>query len=73
VTQNKYVIVCNDGTSIDLSRRILFNEMRFDLPDLLDQGWRPVHETPMGRAPFWGAHGEEYGEFVCVLVLLVKD
>jgi hypothetical protein len=67
---NKYVLVCNDGTSHDLSRRTLYSESTFDLPDLLDQGWRPVHETPMGCVPWFT--GTEYS-FAVVLILLVKD
>jgi hypothetical protein len=72
-TTNKYVIVCNDGTSFDLSRRQHFNGDYYDLPYLLEEGWRPVHETPMGRAPSYGEDGEEFGDFVYVLVLMVKE
>jgi len=71
--QNKYVIVLNDGTSHDLSRREKFTETTFDLADLLDQGWRPVHETAMGRIPYYDANGGDLGEFTAVLILLVKD
>jgi hypothetical protein len=70
---SKYVIVCNDGTSFDLSRRTHFDGDTYDLPYLLEEGWRPVHETPMGRAPSYGADGEEFGEFVYVLVVLAKE
>jgi hypothetical protein len=73
MSENKYVIVCNDGTSYDLARRSRFDGDYYDLPELLEKGWRPVHETPMGRAPSYGADGEEFGEFVYVLVLLAKD
>jgi hypothetical protein len=53
MAQAKYVIVCGDGTSYDLSGRAQFMEWgkakapRFDLQDLLSQGWAPARETGM--------------------------
>jgi hypothetical protein len=70
---HKYVLLCNDGTSHDLSRRTRFTEQTFDLPELLEQGWRPVHDTLMGRVPWYDSDGEEEGEYSVVLILLVKD
>jgi len=72
MTQNKYVILAHDGTSHDCSRKALYNKTRYDLADLLEQGWRPVHETPLGRCPFRDENGEDL-EYGCVLILLVKD
>jgi hypothetical protein len=52
--QVKYVVVCSDGTSYDLSKRTQFMEHgktrrpQFDLQDLLSQGWVPVRESGMG-------------------------
>lgn len=50
----RYVVVCSDGTSYDLSRRKPVAEWgkekkpQYDLQDLLDQGWTTVRETGMG-------------------------
>jgi hypothetical protein len=50
----RYVVVCSDGTSYDLSRRKSFAEWgtpkqpQFDLQDLLEQGWTAIRETGMG-------------------------
>jgi hypothetical protein len=73
MSQNKYVLVCNDGTSHDLSRRAMFHETRFDLPDLLEQGWRPVHETPLGVVNNHDPNGKVNAQYAFVLILLVKD
>jgi len=73
VSQNKYVLLCNDGTSHDLSRRKRFTGRTFDLPNLLDEGWRPVHETCLGRVPWYDEEGNDDGEYSVVLILLVKD
>jgi hypothetical protein len=54
VPEIRYVVVCSDGTSYDLSRRKPFAEWgkekkpQYDLQDLLDQGWAAVRETGMG-------------------------
>lgn len=72
MSQNKYVLLCNDGTSHDCSRKGLFREARYDLADLLEAGWRPVHETPLGQCPYYGEDGEG-GSYVWALILLVKD
>jgi hypothetical protein len=73
MSQSKYVLVANDGTSHDLSRKTVFDTNRFDLVDLLEKGWRPVHETPIGQGPFWSEEHGEFLQFACVLILLVKD
>ena len=65
----RYVVVCSDGTSYDLSRRAPFTEWgktkkpQYDLQDLLGQGWLPLRETGMGG-------GEHYAY---ALVLLQKQ
>jgi hypothetical protein len=71
--QRKYVLLANDGTSHDLSRRELFNETTFDLPDLLDQGWRPARETALGQGPFTDSEGNAAGDFSVALILLELD
>jgi hypothetical protein len=54
MAQSRYVVVCSDGTSYDLSKKTQFMEWgkpkspRFDLQALLAQGWSPVRETGMG-------------------------
>jgi hypothetical protein len=54
MAQSRYVVVCSDGTSYDLSKGTQLMEWgktkkpRFDLQDLLAQGWSPVRETGMG-------------------------
>jgi hypothetical protein len=69
VAQAKYVVVCSDGTSYDLSRQEQVLEWgkakapRYDLEDLLAQGWSPVRETGMG--------GGDHAAFA--LVLLMKE
>ena len=69
--QLRYVVVCSDGTSHDLSRRAPFaewgktKEPRYDLPDLLGQGWTPVRETGMG--------GGEHFAYALVLLHLNGD
>jgi hypothetical protein len=73
MSQYRYVLLANDGTSHDLSRRQIFNESTFDLPNLLDGGWRPVRETPLGKGPFYNPDGEELAEYSAVLILLEKD
>jgi hypothetical protein len=72
MSQNKYVILAHDGTSHDCSRKNLYNQAHYDLPELLEDGWRPVHETPLGRCPFYDDAGDAW-EYSCVLILLVKD
>lgn len=72
MSQNKYVLLCNDGTSHDCSRKALFRNIRYDLADLLEAGWRPVHETPLGQCSFTDEDGEET-QHVWALILLVKD
>ena len=74
MTQNKYVILAHDGTSHDCSHRTNFtiSDDRYDLSELLEQGWRPVHETPLGLCPFYDEKGEAW-EYGCMLILLVKD
>jgi hypothetical protein len=69
VPQTKYVVVCSDGTSYDLSNKAQVTEWgkpkkpRFDLEDLLAAGWSPVRETGMG--------GGEHAAYA--LVVLQKD
>jgi hypothetical protein len=54
MAQFRYVVVCSDGTSYDLSKKTQYMEWgkpkrpQFDLQDLLAQGWSPVRETGMG-------------------------
>jgi hypothetical protein len=54
MAQSRYVVVCSDGTSYDLSRESQFMEWgktkqpAFDLQELLSKGWIPVRETGMG-------------------------
>ena len=74
MTQNKYVILAHDGTSHDCSRREPFpsSNDRFDLAELLEQGWRPVHETPLGPCDLYDDEGQAWG-YSCVLILLTKD
>jgi hypothetical protein len=57
VKRYRYVIVCSNGKSHDLAREDSFNpyesilgsgDKSYDLPDLLQKGWEPVRETPMG-------------------------
>jgi hypothetical protein len=66
MSQAKYVVVCSDGTSYDLSGSQQFMEWgktkkpRFDLTDLLAKGWVPVRETGMG--------GGEHAAFALVLL-----
>jgi hypothetical protein len=62
MSQNKYVLLCTDGTSHDCSRKEQNSGEHFDLAKLLEQGWRPVHETPLG-----------FQDQGYVLILLVKD
>jgi hypothetical protein len=62
----KYVVVCSDGTGYDLSSQTQVMEWgktkkpRFDLQDLLAQGWSPVRETGMG--------GGDHAAFALVLL-----
>jgi hypothetical protein len=66
MSQTKYIVVCSDGTSYDLSGREQYMEWGktktplFDLADLLAQGWVPVRETGMG--------GGEHLAFALVLL-----
>jgi hypothetical protein len=72
VKQYRYVIAASDGTSHDFSRRAAYQEQVYDdLPSLLDDGWRPVRETPMGNGQ-WHYKGKVY-EYPLVLILLEKD
>jgi hypothetical protein len=69
MSEIRYVVVCSDGTSYDLSRRAVFlqwgktKKPEYDLQELLQQGWLPVRETGMGG----GEH------FAYALVLLKKE
>jgi hypothetical protein len=69
MSELRYVVVCSDGTSYDLSRKTPFGEWgktrkpHYDLQELLGQGWSPVRETGMGG-------GEHYAY---ALVLLKKE
>jgi hypothetical protein len=72
MAQSKYVLLANDGSSHDCSKKALFDRTSFDLADLLEEGWRPVHETPMGQCAFYDDDGNAW-EFTCVLILLTKD
>ena len=71
--KRKFVLLASDGTSHDLSRRKVFSETVFDLPDLLDQGWSPVRETPMGQGPFYNPDGSPLGVYSVALILLEKE
>lgn len=54
MTRYRYVIVCSNGCSHDLDREATFYPhglgaaTRYDLPELLENGWVPVREMPMG-------------------------
>jgi hypothetical protein len=74
----RYVIVCSNGKSHDLAREGAFNpfesllgssDKSFDLPELLQKGWHPVRETPMG------GNGSNHGGggYSFSLVLLEKE
>jgi hypothetical protein len=58
MSELKYVVVCSDGTSHDMSKRALFTEYGkpkhggYDLQELLEQGWVPVRETAMGGGDY---------------------
>ncbi len=67
----RYVIVAGDCTSQDLSQRTVFQNQFDDLPDLLEQGWRPVRETPIGPGQWFV--GEHLLNFPLVLVLLERE
>jgi hypothetical protein len=71
--KRKYVILAGDGTSFDLSRRKVFNETVFDLPELLDGGWRPVRETSIGKGPYYNPDNSPLGEYSAVLILLEHE
>ena len=68
--ERKYVLLASDGTSHDLSRRAVFSETVFDLPDLLDEGWRPVREVALGQGPFYNPDGSPLGVYSVALILL---
>jgi hypothetical protein len=75
MTQTKYVILAHNGTSHDCSRRKPFmssDDAHFDLAELLEQGWRPVHETPLGSCNLYDAEWQAWG-YSCVLIRLTKD
>jgi hypothetical protein len=74
----RYVIVCSTGYSHDLAREAAFQpypsllgggESTHDLPALLQKGWHPVRETPMG------GNGSNHagGAYSFSLVLLEKE
>jgi hypothetical protein len=71
--QRKDVLLASDGTSHHLSRRKVFNEKVFDLPDLLDEGWCPVREAPIGQGPFSNPDGSPLGVYTVALILLEKE
>jgi hypothetical protein len=71
--KRKFVLLASDGTSHDLSRRKVFSETVFDLPDLLDDGWTPVRETPIGQGPFHNPDGSPLGVYSVALILLEKE
>jgi len=68
--QRKYVLLASDGTSHDLSRRAVFTGTAFDLPDLLEEGWRPVREVALGQGPFHNPDGSFLGVYGVALILL---
>jgi hypothetical protein len=68
--QYRYVIAASDGTSYDFVRHEQFEDLTYDLPELLADGWRPVRETPMGSGT-WKADGEP-ATYALVLILLEK-
>jgi len=67
----RYVIVSSNGCSHDLMSDEQFEpygltaRMVYDLPHLLQKGWQPVRETPMGGS------GNEWISYS--LVLLEKE
>ncbi len=74
----RYVIVCSSGYSHDLAREAAFypfesilggGEKTHDLAVLLQKGWLPVRETPMG------GNGSNHagGGYAFSLVLLEKE
>lgn len=72
----RYVIVCSNGQSHDLAREAAFHpfesllgsgDKSYDLPELLQKGWQPVRETPMG------GNGFQTGSSSFSLVLLEKE
>ena len=74
----RYVIVSSNGYSHDLARESAFHpfesilgggEKTYDLQELLDKGWQPVRETPMG------GNGSNHGGggYSFSLVLLEKE
>jgi hypothetical protein len=69
----KYVLLASDGTSYDVSRHGFFHDRCKDLGPLLDGGWRPVHETPLGAGPQLDEDAEGTGQACFVLISLVKD
>jgi hypothetical protein len=71
--RRKFILLASDGTSHDLSRRAVFTETVFDLPDLLDQGWRPVREAPIGQGPFFRSDGFPLGVYSVALILLETE
>ena len=68
--QYRYVIAASDGTSYDYARHEQFEDLTYDLPELLADGWRPVRETPMGSGT-WKSGGD-VNTYALVLILLGK-
>jgi hypothetical protein len=67
----RYVLAASDGTSYDFARQDLFLAQCFDLAELLNQGWIPVRETPIG-AGTWMVN-DEPANFPLVMILLEKE
>ena len=76
----RYVIVSSNGYSHDLAREAAFwpyesllgggdKSQMHDLPALLQKGWQPVRETPMGG----NGSNQSGGGYSFSLVLLEKD
>jgi hypothetical protein len=69
--QYRYVLVAGDGASYDLSRKEACFTEESDLGGLLEQGWRPVRETPIGHGQWYV--GRKLMEYPVALILLEKD
>jgi hypothetical protein len=72
----EYVILMSDATSFKVSLKWAWEERRrasrnrFDLADLLADGWKPIREIPMGHADWPNSGGTQYA---VALILLGKE
>jgi hypothetical protein len=67
----RYVIVASDGTSHDLADRKVYSNDFHALPDLLEDGWQPVREIPIGPGQWFV--GEHLVNFPLALILLERE